>query len=284
VKEVQLDDTSVHLFLEGVRLKYGYDFREYSQASLHRRVVALVRHFGASDPLEILSRMLQDPGFFRQVLPHLTITTTEMFRDPLFYLALRERVIPILHTYPTINIWSAGCSTGEEVMSLAILLHEERLLDRSTIYATDLNSRALKTAQDGIYQADEMKTSTKNYQEAGGKESFSRYYTADYGLAKMDSSLLSNVVFSEHSLVTDQVFAECHLILCRNVLIYFNKELQERVLTLFRNSLRYGGFLSLGSKETLRFSKWQNSFEVIDEKWRIYRLTDHENRERNNAR
>ena len=274
MNELELDETSVHLFLEGIRLKYGYDFREYSQASLQRRVAALIRHFGMTDPLMVLSRMLQDPAFFRQVLPLLTITTTEMFRDPLFYLGLREKVIPLLRTYPTINVWSAGCSTGEEVFSLAILLKEEQLLERTTIYATDLNSRALKTAQDGIYPSDEVKTSTKNYQEAGGKESFSRYYTADYGLAKMDSSLLNNVVFSEHNLVTDQVFAECHLILCRNVLIYFNKELQEKVLTLFRSSLRYGGFICLGSKETMRFSKWQPSFDVVDEKWRIYRRND----------
>jgi chemotaxis protein methyltransferase CheR len=170
-----------------------------------------------------------------------------------------------------VNIWCAGCSTGEEIYSLAITLQETGLLERSVIYATDINPRALKAAREGIFSVVDMQRNIRNYQESGGSESFSRYYTADYGLAKMDSDLMKNTVFSEHNLAVDHVFAECHLVVCRNVLIYFNKQLQERVFSLFTESLRYGGFLALGSKETLRFSGVAASFESTDEKWRVYR-------------
>ena len=264
----------MRLFLEGVRLQYGYDFRDYAEASIFRRIESLERIFG-DHTLGLLRRILRDRAYFHEVLPYLTVGTSEMFRDPLFFKSLREDVIPVLRTYPTFNIWSAGCSTGEEIFSLSILLKEEGLMNRAVVYATDINPRALKAAQDGIYPVDTIKQSIRNYQEAGGKESFSDYYTADYGFAKMDSELLGNVVFAEHSLVTDQVFAECHLILCRNVLIYFNKDLQNRALTLFADSLRHRGFLALGSKEALRFSSVAKSFELVDEKWRIYRKTAH---------
>ncbi len=272
---LSVNETEVKLLLEGIRLRYGYDFRQYAEASMTRRVESIARSFAATDLLALLRRILDDRSFFLEVLPYLTVTTSEMFRDPLFFKALREDVIPVLRTYPTFNIWSAGCSTGEEIFSLSILLREEGLSDRATIYATDINPRAIHSAQDGIYQVETIKTSIRNYQEAGGKESFSDYYTADYGLAKMNSDLLSNVVFAEHNLVTDQVFAECHLVLCRNVLIYFNKELQSRVLKLFEDSLRHRGYLCLGSKESLKFSGSAGAFETIDEKWRIYRKTAH---------
>jgi chemotaxis protein methyltransferase CheR len=268
-------DTEIQLLLEGIRLRYGYDFHEYARASMNRRVEALGRQLGLESPLDILKCLLHDPETFQRVLPELTVTTSEMFRDPHFYKTMREEVLPYLRTFPTVNVWSAGCSTGEEVFSLAILFREEGLGDRATIYATDINTRALKTAQDGIYKTEVIKTSTRNYVESGGMESFSRYYTADYGLAKMDSDLLSNVVFADHSLVTDSSFAECHLIVCRNVLIYFNKALQNRVLELFCESLRHGGILALGSKESLRFSSVWKHFEPLNEKCRIFRKRSH---------
>jgi chemotaxis protein methyltransferase CheR len=266
-----VDESEVKILIEGLRIKYGYDFRDYAEASLWRRVESVMRHFQASDPIELLSRALKDRSFFMQLLGQLTVTTSEMFRDPEFYLALRKEVLPYLRTFPSINVWSAGCSTGEEVLSLAVMFKEENLLDRTTIYATDINPRALKKAKEGIFRADSMKLNTRNYIEAGGTEAFSRYYTADYGLAKMNSDLLENVAFSEHNLVTDQVFTECQLILCRNVMIYFNGELQDRVLELMRDSLRVGGVLAIGSKESLAFSSVSQDFEAIDEKWRVFR-------------
>lgn len=266
-----VNEVEFKLFLEGIHLRYGYDFRAYAETSLQRRIGALLSKFQMEDTLLLLRRILKEPEFFQQVLSHLTVTTSEMFRDPEFFRQLRETVVPVLKTYPTINIWIAGCSTGEEVYSLAILLKEEDLYERSTIFATDINPRALKAAKDGIYPVDAIKTHTRNYQEAGGREAFNKYYTADYGLAKMDSDLTNNVVFHEHNLVHDHVFTECHLILCRNVLIYFNKDLQDRVLGLFQQSLRYGGFLGLGSKETLRFSAVAKGFDVVNDRWRIYR-------------
>lgn len=269
-----VSDVEVKLLLEGVRLKHGYDFRQYAEASMHRRVESIVRIFG-DDTLTILRKVLESQEYFKEILPYLTVGTSEMFRDPLFYKSLREDVIPVLRTYPTFNIWSAGCSTGEEIFSLAILLREEGVANRAVVYATDINPQAIKAAQDGIYPVETIKTSIKNYQESGGKESFSDYYTADYGFAKMNSDLLSNVVFAEHNLVTDQVFAECHLVLCRNVLIYFNKELQDRVLLLFEESLRHRGFLALGSKEAIRFSSVAGSFEPVSDRWRVYRKIAH---------
>lgn len=267
-----LDETEVRLFIEGIRLKYGYDFQDYAEASLIRRVENVLRQLRFRDPIEALKRVLRDPEMFEMVLSSLTVTTSEMFRDPEFFSLLRTHVVPVLRTYPSVNLWSAGCSTGEEVYSLAILLCEEGLAERTTIYATDINPRALKAAKSGIYRAADMKVSTRNYQAAGGSDSFSRYYTADYGLAKMNSSLLENVVFSEHNLVTDGVFAEFQLILCRNVLIYFNRPLQSRVLDLFRRSLAFGGFMGLGSKESLQFTPVAQDFETVNEKWRLYRM------------
>lgn len=273
---LEVDETETRLLLEGIRLKYGYDFRDYAEASMNRRVSSILRHFQVREPLDILRQILRDPGFFQQVLAHLTVTTSEMFRDPPFFKLLREKVVPVLKTYPTVNIWSAGCSTGEEIYSLAILLKEEDLFDRSVIYATDINPRAIKAAQAGVYRAEDIKKSIRNYQEAGGKESFGQYYTADYGLVKMSSDLIANTVFSEHNLVTDEVFVESQLVLCRNVLIYFNRDLQDRAIRLFEESLRFGGYLGIGSKETLRFSRSRDAFVPLEEKWRLYRKIRHQ--------
>lgn len=264
------DAVERHLFLEGIFLRYGYDFRQYSEASLNRRLETLMRRTESPDLLAVLKKILHDKDFFDHVLPIMTVTTTECFRDPAFFRALREKVVPVLKTHPTPNIWIAGCSSGEELYSIAILLKEEGLLGRTRIYATDVNTDALKTARNGIYDQSVMQTFTRNYVEAGGRAHPSEYYTADFGYARFDPALRENVVFSQHNLATDEVFAEFQLILCRNVLIYFNQELQTRVFKLFSRSLDHRGFLGLGSKETLRFSAVRNSFENFDEGQKIY--------------
>lgn len=258
------------LLLEAIHMKYGYDFRGYAQSSMERRIGAILTKFGLTGVPDLMSKILAEADFFRVVLPHFTITTTEMFRDPAFFKKLREEVIPSLRTYPSLNIWVAGCSFGQEAYSLAILLQEEGLLDRSVIFATDVNPLALKNAREGIFPLEHLQGYTKNYIEAGGEKAFSHYYTADYGFARMRADLKDNMVFSEHNLGTDGVFAETHLVLCRNVLIYFDKQLQNRVLSLFRESLRHLGFLGLGSKENLKFSDQAFAFDAVDDRLKIY--------------
>ena len=264
------DEVEFKLLLEAVHMKYGYDFRGYAQASMERRMRSVLSKFGIRDFLELTHRLLREPEFFRLILPHLTVTTTEMFRDPQFFQVLRDRVLPVLKTYAALNIWVAGCSHGQEAYSLAILLHEEDLLDRSVIFATDINPQALKGAREGIFPADAVQIYTKNYQQSGGLRSFQEYYVADYGYARMASHLKDNMVFSEHNLSVDNSFTEAHLILCRNVLIYFDKNLQGRALRVFADSLRYRGFLGLGSKENLKFSDVADRFDVFDAKQKIY--------------
>lgn len=261
----------VGFLLEAIWQRYGYDFRNYSEASITRRLDHIRSKAGDQSLSQLLHRVLHQPGFFHDMVIDLTVTTSEMFRDPPFFRQLREVVCPILHTFPTINIWHAGCSTGEEVYSVAILLKEEGLLDRATIFATDINRHALKRAREGIYSAESLRTFTANYQKAGGKGSFAEYYHAAYGGAVMHQELRANVLFSEHNLVTDTVFAETHLVLCRNVMIYFQQPLQNRVLQIFSDSLRRGGFLCLGSKETLEFSAVKEQFQTVDPRARIYR-------------
>lgn len=250
--------------------KYGYDFRSYTEAALMRRMKAVAVRLGCSSFPELKERLLSNPEFFAVALPDFTVTTSEMFRDPGFYQSVRENVIPMLRTFPSFKIWHAGCSTGEEVYSFAIMLKEEGLYDRAVIYATDINSRALKTAREGIYNIASIQNYTTNYQRAGGKESFSSYYQAAYGCVSFDKSLRENVTFADHNLVTDNVFSEMNLIICRNVLIYFDKTLQNRVLKLFYDSLRYKGFLCLGTKETVRFLEYGDRFGEIDGKQRIF--------------
>lgn len=266
------EDPSVEtqLLLEGIYLKFGYDFRKYAGASLGRRLEFIRTRFNFADELEMLTRILREPGLFREILPYLTVSTTEMFRDPSFFKALREKVVPVLKTYPSVNIWLAGCSTGEELYSMAILLREEDLIGRAAVFATDLNPTALEKAKLGIYDLETVKTFTKNYTAAGGTASPSDYYTAEYGSARFRPFLRDNVTFAEHNLVTDFVFAETHLILCRNVMIYFNRDLQERALGLFNESLVPRGFLGLGSKETVRFSSYESSLKAFDPAQKIY--------------
>jgi chemotaxis protein methyltransferase CheR len=254
-------DIEIRLLLEGIFLKYGSDFRQYAFASVRRRVNLILSHFRVPTVSQLQDRIFADPAFFSQVLELLTVPTTEMFRDPAYFQRLREDVIPVLRTYPSFRVWIAGCSTGEELFSIAILLREEGLLSRAIIYATDINPRSLQKASEGIFPMDQIPLFTSNYQRAGGKKPFSDYYQAAYGFAKFDPSLTERTVFADHSLATDTVFAEVQLISCRNVLIYFDRSLQERVFGLFRDSLGTRGFLALGSKETLRFSRVADQFE-----------------------
>lgn len=264
-------EIEISLLLEALFQKYGYDFRQYSRAHIARRISNRMILSNIKTITEIQEKILHDNSFASQLLQDLSITVTEMFRDPSFYLMLREKVIPILKTYSFIKIWHAGCSTGEEAYSMAILLKEEGLYDRATIYATDFNQAALHQAKEGIFAAQDMKEYTSNYQKGGGKESLSEYYTSQYNRVIMDTSLKKNIVWANHNLVTDSVFAEVHLILCRNVLIYFNKDLQNRVQKLFFESLINGGILCLGSKESLRFSDFATSYHELDKKQRIFK-------------
>ncbi len=268
----RVDPIERHLFLEAIFMRYGYDFRQYSEASLDRRLGAVLARFEHKNLIETLQMVLASSESFRQLLPLLTIGTTEFFRDPLFFRSLREKVLPVLKSYPSLNFWVAGCSTGEELYSLVIALKEEGLYDRSTIFATDVNPLVLKKAKEGIFEIAAIQTFIKNYAAAGGKESPAEYYTAEYGLVRFDPQLRENVVFQEHNLASDAVFSENHLILCRNVMIYFNKELQDRVFKIFSESLVYRGFLGIGSKESLRFSNSAAFFESVMPEQNIYQL------------
>ena len=264
-------DIELRLLIEAIYLKYSYDFRDYSGASIKRRVHHALGQFECKTISALQERVLHDPGAFMQLLQLLTIPVSEMFRDPTHFLAIREEVVPLLRTYPSIKIWIAGCSTGEEVYSMAILLREEGLLDRTLIYATDINPRSLEKAKQGIFSLENIRGYTQNYLKAGGQREFSEYYTAAYDYAIFDKSLRENVTFADHSLATDSVFSETHLISCRNVLIYFNKTLQNRAFGLFHDSLCHRGFLMLGSKETLDFSDYSKQFTPVLKQERIYR-------------
>lgn len=264
-------DIELRLLIEAIYLKYSYDFRNYSGASQKRRVLHALPHMECKTISDLQARVLHDPNAFMQLLQYLTIPVSEMFRDPSYYLALRQQVVPFLKTYPSLKIWIAGCSTGEEIYSMAIMLKEEGLLDRSIIYATDINPVSLEKARKGVFALDRIKDYTSNYQKAGGKATLSDYYTAAYDAALFDRSLCENVSFADHSLATDTVFSETNLICCRNVLIYFNRKLQERALGLFHESLCHRGFMGLGSKESIEFSAYTNRFEPLDKAQRIYR-------------
>jgi chemotaxis protein methyltransferase CheR len=264
-------EIELRLLIEAIYLKYSYDFRDYSGASIKRRVNHALLQFDCKTISALQERVLHDSSAFLQLLQFLTIPVSEMFRDPTHFLAIRQEVVPLLKTYPSIKIWIAGCSTGEEVYSMAILLREEGLLERTIIYATDINPRSLEKAKQGIFALGNIRAYTENYQKAGGQRAFSDYYTAAYDFAIFDKTLRENVTFADHSLATDSVFSETQLISCRNVLIYFNKKLQDRAFGLFHDSLCHRGFLVLGSKETLDFSAYSNDFEALVKQERIYR-------------
>jgi chemotaxis protein methyltransferase CheR len=270
VEPADIERIEVDLLVEAIYQRYGYDFRQYGQASIKRRLRHHLAKIGADRITDIIPDILHNPKSFEQLFFDLSVTVTEMFRDPWFFRTLKEKVFPFLQTFPFINVWQAGCATGEEVYSLAIMLQEEGLYKRSRIYATDFNDMALATAKKRIYPLERIKEYSSNYQKAGGKHSLADYYRAQYDSVIMDKSLLENVTFANHNLAVDGVFAEMHLILCRNVLIYFNKDLQNRVLTNFRDSLCYNGFLCLGSKETVRFSQVQPDFRDFATQEKIY--------------
>ena len=264
-------EADLQLLMQAIYSQYSYDFRDYAGASQKRRVIKALAQLGYPTIPALQAAVTQDPAVFMQLLQYLTIPVSEMFRDPSFFLALRQQVIPVLRTYPSLKIWVAGCSTGEEVYSLAILLKEEGLLARSLIYATDINPKALAKARLGIFSLASIQGHTVNYQAAGGHRAFSDYYTAAYDAAIFDKSLRDNVTFADHSLATDSVFSETQLVLCRNVLIYFNKKLQDRALGLFHESLSHRGFMGLGSKESIDFSAFAGRFEPLDRPERIFR-------------
>lgn len=263
-------DIEVKLLLEAIYLKYGHDFREYSFSHMKRRILHKAFLLGISSISELQHRVLYDKDMLDELLPEFSINVTDMFRDPCFFKALRTEVIPLLETYPFIKIWHAGCSTGEEVYSMAILLKEEGLYDRCQIYATDFNELVLQQAKEGIFPVERIPDYTKNYQQAGGKALFRDYYVAQYEAACFNPSLRERITFAQHNLVTDSVFGEMNLILCRNVLIYFNRNLQRRVITLFYESLSNQSFLCLGSKESLRYSDHHQAFSPVVEKEKIY--------------
>ncbi|WP_037577074.1 CheR family methyltransferase [Sporocytophaga myxococcoides] len=268
---IEIDDEAYQDLLMAIMGRYSYDFSGYSRASMNRRISRFMINKNLETVSELKFRILADTGYFESFLEEVTVNVTEMFRDPSFYLSLRKNVVPYLKTYPYVRVWDAGCSTGEETYSLAMLLKEESVLTKSRIYATDINGKVLQTAKEGIYPISCMKEYSRNYLEAGGLFSLSDYYHARYNRAIMDSELSKNFLFSIHNLVHDGSFNEFNLILCRNVLIYFQKELQEKVLELFMDSLPVFGFLALGNKESLRFSKIEKYFQVIDQKEKIYR-------------
>jgi len=263
-----IEDIEIRLLLEALNLRYHYDFRNYAQASIRRRLKQARQQLGMPTFSALQEALLHDKAILPRLLGYLTVQVSEMFRDPAYFRAIREKVVPVLRTYPSLRIWIAGCSGGEELYSLVILFREEGLEERTIFYATDISQEALETASRGIYALDRIKGFTENHRLSGGKSSLSDYYTTGYGGAVFDKSLRDRVVFSDHSLVTDAVFAEMQLISCRNVLIYFNRELQNRAIGLFRESLVRGGFLGLGSKENLRFSAHADAFSnfVRDEK------------------
>ena len=258
-----IDDNQLDLLITEVSDRHGYDFGGYSRASFKRRIERLFQLDAFPDFATFLSKIRDDADYFRHFVEEITVNVTEMFRDPTFHKVLREEILPAIGTKPFIRIWHAGCSTGQEVYSMAITLHELGLLQKSIIYATDINHSVLESARKGVFPLRLMKEYGENYRNSGGKKDFSDYYTANYGLAKFDEKLSGKMVFSQHSLVSDQSFNEFDLILCRNVLIYFDKELQDRALKLFDDSLARLGYLALGTKETLKYTSVQKNYEQL---------------------
>jgi chemotaxis protein methyltransferase CheR len=267
----QLEDIEIGLLLEGVFRHYGFDFRNYAPASIKRRIHESMRDERVLNVSAFQEKVLHDPACLERLLYKLSVNVTSMFRDPSFFQSFRAKVVPLLRTYPFLRIWHAGCSTGEEVYSLAILLQEEDLYRRCRIYATDMSKEVLRKAREGIFPLASMQEYTANYQKAGGKRFFSDYYTAHYDSVIFNPALRANLVFSEHNLVTDGSFNEFHVILCRNVMIYFNKTLQERVHNLIYESLHMFGVFGLGNKETLRFTPRESFYEELDHRDRLYR-------------
>jgi chemotaxis protein methyltransferase CheR len=267
---IDCEELEIDMLLQGIRSRYGYDFAHYSRASLKRRLERALAQTRLTHFSELLDRLFHDEKSFDEFLKIMSIPVTEMFRDADFYQAVRQHVVPVLKTYPFIKIWHAGCATGEEVYSMALLLHEEGFLDRTRMYATDFNKYSLDAAANGVYSAKQMARYAANYRLAGGKGNLCDYYSDGYELAKFKDFLKERITFSYHNLVTDGVFGEMNIICCRNVLIYFDKTLQEQVLGKFSESLRHGGFLCLGNRESLNFTAIKARFAAVDKTQRIY--------------
>lgn len=267
----KVEDVEVQLLIEGIYQRYGYDFRDYSRAHMKRRILHRLGKENLNSVSRLQEKVLHDQAFFKSVLPEFSINVTEMFRDPEFFLFFRERVVPYLATLPQIKIWHAGCASGEEVYSMAILLKEAGLYDKAVIYGTDFNDKILKVAAEGEYPIGAMSQYTKNYMLSGGTRTLNDYYEAKYDHVLMDKSLRENVSFLNHNLVTDEVFGEMDLILCRNVLIYFNRDLQNRVLKLFEQSLSNKGILCLGTKETIDYSEVSGGFTALAPQLKVYK-------------
>ncbi len=270
VPDSRREDREIERLIDAILVTHGYDFRHYAEASLRRRILRASDRFGFATIGEIEAKVLTDASFFSRLLSELTVTVSEMFRDPEVYRLLATDVLPVLATYPSIRIWHAGCSTGEEVYSMAILLKEEGLLERSTLYATDINPAALQKARAGVFSASDMQKATTNYQRAGRREAFGNYYSASYGAAVIERELKDRIVFAEHNLATDEVFSEVHLVVCRNVFIYFDKPMQSRALRIFHESLLFKGFLCIGSRESLEFTDYEPHFAEVSHAGRIY--------------
>ncbi|MCH4887881.1 protein-glutamate O-methyltransferase CheR [Acidaminobacter sp. JC074] len=268
---LDIENIEIKLLLDAIYMRYGYDYRDYTLSHVKRRVLYRLERSGCKTISELMSKVLYDYETFGLLQVDLSINVTEMFRYPQFFTDLREKVIPMLKTYPSIKIWHAGCSTGEEVVSMAILLKEEGLLGKSTIYATDINEHVLAIAEKGIYDIKHVQAWTKNYQEAGGNRSFSEYYTAKFDSVIFDQDLYDHIVFTKHNLIQDKQFITANLIVCRNVLIYFNKGLKNTVLDLLDDSLVAGGILGIGSKESLQFTSLEGKYDTLSSKGRIYK-------------
>jgi len=270
-EDEDLERIEIRLLLEGIYSRYGFDFRDYAPASLKRRLWRRIDAEGLTSVSGLQEKVLHDSACMERLLLDLSINVTAMFRDPSFYAALREKVVPLLRTYPFTRIWNAGCSTGEEVYSIAMLLREEGLYDRTRIYATDINDSVIERARHGVFPLDKMREYTQNYINAGGKRAFSEYYVAGYDGAQFQHSLVENVVFAQHNLASDGSFNEFNTIVCRNVMIYFDRPLQDRVHELFYESLAMFGVLALGHKESLKFSPYERCYEVLDGQEKLYR-------------
>lgn len=268
--KAKIEKIEIDLLLNAILQRYGHDLRDYTEQSCRRRILFIMHKSGCKSITEITSKILHDPDFFVSFIQQFLIPVTEFFRNPPFFKSLRKNVLPYLRTYPFIKIWSVGCATGEEPYSLAIMLKEEGLYDRATIFATDYSDQALEKAKEGIYPLEKVKKCISNYQEAMGTHAFSDYIHAKYDSAIIDKSLKQNITFANHNLATDSFFAEMHLILCRNVLIYFNEFLQKRVFKILHESLAYKGFLALGKSESLMFSNIGSEYKAVDKKFKIY--------------
>ncbi|RIZ69088.1 MAG: protein-glutamate O-methyltransferase CheR [Methylococcales bacterium] len=269
--DIEIANIEIDLLLEAIYKRYGYDFRSYSRSSLERRLTQFLIDKQCGSYSEVINRLLRDRSFFYELITYFSISVTALFRDPFFYSALRDKVLPFLKTWPYFKIWHAGCATGEEAYSMAILLNDEQLLNRAMLYATDISQSALTIGKTGVYPLETIKMGSINYLKSGGSASLSHYYHANYGNAAIKPYLKKSITFSLHNLVTDKSFGEMQMIVCRNVLIYFNDQLKEQVLQLFWESLEYGGFLCLGDTESLMFSSVADKFITVDEHAKIYK-------------